>query len=195
MHFRFNPHKLLTRTHGCIPVYTGASCNHFLFTQLEHPALSRFSMQHKVARPGFELRPLSPYPKAINLKPRVHPPINTFVLLFKYKWRAFCSLRSYSSKERKLTNILMLLPQRNSIPFVHSKMFLYFCWKAFAQNGTIDWIWCFVYRVACLIKNCVLLCFTYRLRNRRFFFVMCESMHTWKVSNCLLDSEKYQSID
>ena len=31
-HFRFNPCELLPRTHHCLPVYTGAFCNHFVYT-------------------------------------------------------------------------------------------------------------------------------------------------------------------
>ena len=31
-HFRFNPRKLLTLTHCCIPVYTGATWNYFVYT-------------------------------------------------------------------------------------------------------------------------------------------------------------------
>ena len=31
-HFWFNPHELLIPTHYCLPLYAGASCNHFVYT-------------------------------------------------------------------------------------------------------------------------------------------------------------------
>ena len=31
-HFRFNSRELLTSTNHCLPVYTGAPCNHFVYT-------------------------------------------------------------------------------------------------------------------------------------------------------------------
>ena len=30
-HFRFNPRELFTPTHRCLPLYTSASCNHFVY--------------------------------------------------------------------------------------------------------------------------------------------------------------------